>query len=100
MVQRGEGRVRQRSRGGAARTVLAVILVAAGAALVIYGIAWHSRTVLLKQDESFAAEIGETIQESEPALIREATVGGLLRNPSGGIERTYGESETPALCPT
>ena len=101
MAQPGEARVRQCFRGRAARIVLAAILVAAGAALVIYGVARHSRTVLLKQAEPpAAAEAARTIDESEPALIREITVGGLRRNPSGKIERTYGEGETPSLCPT
>ena len=100
MAQPGEARVRQCFRGRAARIVLAAILVAAGAALVIYGVAQHSRTVLLKQAEPPAAEAEKTLEESEPALIREITVGGLRRNPSGKIERTYGEGETPSLCPT
>jgi hypothetical protein len=101
MAQPGEARVRQCFRGRAARIVLAAILVAAGAALVIYGVARHSRTVLLKQAEPpAAAEAARVIDEPEPALIREITVGGLRRNPSGKIERTYGEGETPSLCPT
>jgi len=100
MAQPGEARVRRRFRGRAARIVLVAILVAAGAALVIYGVARHSRTVLLKQAEPPAAEGARTIDESEPALIREITVGGLRRNPAGELERTYGEGETPSLCPT
>ena len=100
MAQPGEARVRQCFRGRAARIVLAAILVAAGAALVFYGVARHSRTVLLKQAEPPAAEAARTIDESEPALIREVTVGGLRRNPAGELERTYGEGETPSLCPT
>ena len=100
MAQPGEARVRQGFRGRAARIVLAAMLVAAGAALVIYGVAVHSRTVLLKQAEPPAAEAARTIDESEPALVREITVGGLRRNPAGELERTYGEGETPSLCPT
>jgi len=100
MAQRPRVTGRRRFRGGARQTVLAAILVAAGAALVIYGVAVHSRTVLLKQAEPPAAEAEKTIQESEPALIREITVGGLRRNPAGKLERTYGEGETPSLCPT
>jgi hypothetical protein len=100
MAQPGEARVRQCFRGRAARIVLAAMLVAAGAALVIYGVARHSRTVLLKQAEPPAAEAARTLDESEPALIREVTVGGLRRRASGELERTYGEGEEPALCPT
>jgi len=101
MAQPGEARVRQCFRGRAARIVLAAMLVAAGAALVLYGVAVHSRTVLLKQAKPPAAAVAEkTLQESEPALIREVTVGGLRRSLSGELERTYGEGETPSLCPT
>jgi len=100
MAQPGEARVRQCFRGRAARIVLAAMLVAAGAALVLYGVAVHSRTVLLKQAKPPAAEAARAIDESEPALIREVTVGGLRRSLSGELERTYGEGETPSLCPT
>ena len=100
MTRRPRATGRRRFRGGARRVVLAAILVVAGVALVIYGVTRHSRTVLLKQAEPPAAEAEKTLQESEPALIREVTVGGVLRNPSGKIERTYGEGETPSLCPT
>ena len=100
MARRPRVTGRRRFRGGARRFALVAILVAAGAALVLYGVAVHSRTVLLKQAEPPAAEAEKTILESEPDLIREVTVGGVLRNPSGGIERTYGEGETPSQCPT
>jgi anti-sigma factor RsiW len=101
MAQRPRVTGRRRFRGGARRLALAAILVAAGAALVIYGVAVHSRTVLLKQAEPpAAAEGSRTIDEYEPVLIREITVGGLRRSLSGELERTYGEGETPSLCPT
>ena len=100
MARRPRATGRRQFRGGARRLALAAILVAAGAALLLYGVAVHSRTVLLKQAEPPAAEAEKTIQESEPDLIREVSVGGVLRNPSGKIERTYGEGETPSLCPT
>ena len=100
MAQSGEARVRQGFPGRAARIVLAAMLVAAGAALILYGVARHSRTVLLQQAEPPADEAAKTIDESEPALIREVSIGGVRRNPAGQLERTYGEGETPSLCPT
>jgi len=101
MRRPAEMHVRRRFRDRSARIVLAAILIAAGAALVLYGVARHNRTVLLKQAEPpAAAEGARTIDESEPGLIREVTVGGLRRNPAGELERTYGEGEEPALCPT
>jgi hypothetical protein len=40
-----------------------------------------------------------TKQESEPALIREVTFGGVVLKESGAIWRTY-TGEAPSLCPT
>ena len=38
---------------------------------------------------------------SEPAVIKETTVGGLVRAPSGDLQRTYGKDEkAPVACPT
>jgi hypothetical protein len=39
------------------------------------------------------------VSESEPNLVREVTVGGVVRTPAGEIKRTYSGS-APALCPT
>jgi hypothetical protein len=41
-----------------------------------------------------------TIDESEPSLIREVTVGGVALQKSGELKRTYSGNAGPALCPT
>jgi hypothetical protein len=41
-----------------------------------------------------------TIDEPEPKVIREVSVGGLTLTASGEIQRTYSGDEGPALCPT
>jgi hypothetical protein len=38
--------------------------------------------------------------ESEPKVVLEVTVGGVVLADSGRIERTYTGEEGPALCPT
>ncbi|MBN2216198.1 MAG: hypothetical protein JW719_02350 [Pirellulales bacterium] len=54
-------------------------------------------------DEEPAAKPPEEkiLDEPEPVLIREVTVGGVSRSASGQIVRTYAANEKPAaLCPT
>ncbi len=36
----------------------------------------------------------------EPALIRDVTVGGVVRLASGQLKRTYSGDQGPSLCPT
>ena len=46
-------------------------------------------------------QVEKTLSESEPTLIREMTVGGVVRLATGVLHRTYGEGvEPPSLCPT
>ena len=70
------------------------VLLLLGAALLAYGAFFHSANVLPQQgDESTA------VARSEPALIKEASVGGVTRDESGKIKQTY-TGEAPAACPT
>jgi len=41
-----------------------------------------------------------TKEMPEPALIREVTVGGVVRLASGELKRTYSGDQGPSLCPT
>jgi hypothetical protein len=41
-----------------------------------------------------------TLVESEPALMREVSVGGVVLLPSGQLKRTYSGDKGPALCPS
>ncbi len=41
-----------------------------------------------------------TKDEPEPILVREITIGGLVRLASGELKRTYSGEQGPALCPT
>lgn len=40
------------------------------------------------------------VAQSEPTLIKEVTIGGLKRDASGEIKKTYTGNRAPAACPT
>lgn len=73
--------------------ILGVLLLFA-AALIAYGAVFHSTKVLPQQDGDPAI-----IVKSEPALIKEASVGGVTRDASGKIKQTY-TGKPPEECPT
>ena len=52
-----------------------------------------------KVREPVAKEAPAPIMESEPALVREVSVGGVTLSEAGDIRRTYSEAP-PAQCPT
>lgn len=41
----------------------------------------------------------ELVEDSEPAIVRDVTVGGIMLLPNGHLKRTY-SGKPPALCPT
>ena len=96
-----------------ARSILApALLILAGLAMLIYGIAFSSVTILTEKeteagktsvqtapdDESPSGQT-ENIQLSEPDITRDVTVGGLVRLSTGVIKRTY-TGEPESFCPT
>ena len=50
-----------------------------------------------KQTVTITSE--ETIHLAEPALIRDATIGGIILTAAGKLKRTY-SGTPPSLCPT
>ncbi len=70
------------------------VLVLLGAALLAYGAFLHSTNVLPQQGGVSAA-----VAKSEPALMKEASVGGVTRDESGKIKQTY-TGQAPKVCPT
>ena len=70
------------------------VLVVLGAALLAYGAFFHSANVLPQQGGDSAA-----VAKSEPALMKEASVGGVTRDGSGKIKQTY-TGQAPKACPT
>jgi len=77
-----------------AKIIIFLLLLLIGAALLIYGFCFHSATILPKQQDDLTVLV-----QSEPALIKEVSVGGIERDDSGVIRRTYDKSP-PLICPT
>jgi hypothetical protein len=74
--------------------IIFCLLILLGAALLAYGAFFHSTNVLPQQGGESAA-----FAKSEPALMKEASVGGVTRDESGRIKQTY-TGKAPAACPT
>jgi hypothetical protein len=91
------------------RLVFSFLLVPAAVAALVYGIIFHSTTILAQridevEDDSpdaTAQHVAEPLNLDlrEPAIIFDVTVGGLVRLDSGAIKRTY-SGKPPSACPT
>jgi len=76
------------------KIIIVGVLVLFAAALIAYGALFHSTKVLPQQEGD-----PTVIVKSEPALIKEASVGGVTRDASGKIKQTY-TGKPPEECPT
>lgn len=70
------------------------LLILVGVVLLAYGVFFHSENILPQQNEDSAMLV-----QSEPALIKEVSVGGIKRDESGRLKRTY-DKTPPKACPT
>jgi len=70
------------------------LLVILGAALLTYGVFFHSTNVSAQQQDD-----PTIVAKSEPALIKEASVGGVTLDESGNIKQTY-TGKPPEECST
>jgi hypothetical protein len=78
------------------RTTLSLLLTAVGAGLLFYGLFSQAAVVSLGEQEK-----GQIVPQSELAVVQEVARGGLKRDESGEIKKTYEEGEkAPAACPT
>lgn len=77
------------------RIVMVLVLVLLGAGLLAYGVSFHAAAI----DGQTGAD-GTAVMQREPNLIKEVTVGGLERDTSGEIKKTYTGEQAPAACPT
>jgi hypothetical protein len=95
------------------RIVFALVLVAAGAGLLAFGLLYNSIAVLPKSadppqvpaldGEPNVVQVSVAAQAevvSEPAVTKEVARGGLTRDDSGQIKKTYDGKEAPKACPT
>jgi hypothetical protein len=77
------------------RIATAFLLILMGVALLTYGVSFHA----VRIEPQTSAE-GTAVAQSERVLIKEVTVGGLERDASGEIKKTYTGNQAPAACPT
>ena len=76
------------------KIIVFAVLILLGAALLAYGVFSHPTNILPQQGGDSAA-----IAKSEPALMKEASIGGVTRDESGRIKQTY-TGQAPKACPT
>lgn len=69
-------------------------LTIGGAALLTYGLFFHTAII-----SSAGESAGTAVAKREPNLIREVAIGGLERDASGEIKKTY-TGKAPKACPT
>ena len=76
------------------RILLFCILILLGIVMLGYGAFVHSADVLPQKEDGSPA-----LARSEPALIKEASVGGVRLDESGNIKQTY-TGAAPKECAT
>ena len=76
------------------KIIILCLLILLGAVLITYGAFFHSTDVSPQQEGDSAV-----VAKSEPALIKEASVGGVTRDKSGKIKQTY-TGKAPEACAT
>ena len=76
------------------KIIIFCLLILLGTVLIGYGAFVHSADVLPQHQDGSAA-----VAKSEPALIKEASIGGVTRDESGKIKQTY-TGAAPKECAT
>jgi len=90
------------------RIAIVLLLVAAGAGLLLYGLCYNSVAVSSSPSAGPAVDGEPNIVPiaaqsevlSEPAVTEEVARGGITRDESGQIKKTYEGKEAPKACPT
>ena len=93
------------------RIVLSLLLVAVGAGLLAYGLFHNSIAVFsrpastpvvpaLEGEPSPVQVAAQAEAVSEPAVTQEVARGGVTRDESGDVKKTYEGKEAPKACPT
>ena len=76
------------------KVIIFGLLILLGVALLTYGAFFHSIQITTSVEGGSVS-----ITRSEPALVKEASVGGVARDKSGEVKQTY-TGEAPEECPT
>ena len=93
------------------RAVVALLLVVVGAGLLAYGLFYNSIMVFSRpssppvvpglEGEPSPVEVAAQAEPaSEPVVTQEVARGGVTRDESGQIKKTYEGTEAPKACPT
>ncbi len=77
-----------------AKILIFSLLILLSAALLTYGAFFHSTNVSAQQPDD-----PTIVAKSEPALIKEASIGGVTLDESGKIKQTY-TGKPPEECST
>jgi hypothetical protein len=91
------------------RAILSLVLVGAGAALLMYGLFAHAGEVWpadqaptqpsVTIDSVVVEPVTVASVTPESGMIREVTIGGLKRDALGQLKKTY-SGQAPKACPT
>ena len=76
------------------KIILFCLLAVFGFALFAYGISFHATNILPQKTDDFTI-----LASSESALIKEVSIGGVKRDESGDIRKTY-TGKAPTACDT
>ena len=78
------------------KIIVVSLLILLGISLLCYGSFFHVVNISAQKDNT------ETVlKKSEPALIKLASISGMIRDESGKINQTFAEGEKPpATCAT
>ena len=79
---------------GKTKIIIFYLLTLLGAVLFVYGGSFHLTVILPQQKDDSTILI-----ESEPALLKEVSIGGVTRDASGELRQTY-TGRPPQACPT
>jgi hypothetical protein len=86
------------------RIFIFAAILAGGAVLLFYGLADHRISVVKGPvtEESRAAVLpGDVLTLPESDVVKDTTLGGVVRHSEGRLQRTYGGEKKPAqFCPT
>jgi len=76
------------------KIIVVCLLILLGIIVFTYGAFFHSTDITTKVEGGSV-----TVSKSEPALVKEASVGGVARDESGRVKQTY-TGESPKACST
>ena len=72
------------------KIIIVGLLILLGVTLFSYGAFFHTTEITTPVKGGFI-----TAFKPEPALVKDASVGGVIRDKSGMIKQTYSEGEKP-----